>query len=310
MKYFIIGLLLLSLIGNAYLLTQVQFFSKDKSDFEALQKKYPHLSKRVLAELPQDIHINFLSLRNDLRNLGQQYGSSFALYFEYLPTGTSIGINEKDEFLAASLFKLPVVMAYYRHKERIKDESDPTIQLTENMLDDRFGTLYQKGAGYQINLGDSVKLSLQESDNTAVRSLVPQLSKEDFNGVYEGLDIDLKINNEGAMITAKQYGSILKALFFSSVLNNDHSEEIIDLLTKTKFSDKLPAGVPENIQVAHKIGVVELSDHEAYMDCGIVYVPRRPYLLCMISQTDNKTAQTRMKKVSKTVYDFVNGFKN
>jgi len=308
MKYIFIFILLLSLVGNIALFYNWQQSSSVGKNFDEQVRKYPYLSKRILADIPQDIRINFLPLRNKLQTDTAPYGDKFGMYFEYLPTGTSIGINSTNEFLAASLFKLPVVMAYFKHKERIKNESDPTIVLTQNMLDDRFGDLYKKGAGYKINLKDAVRITLEESDNTAVRTLVPQLSKDDFNNVYEGLDIDLKLDKQGAIITAKQYGSILKALFFSSILNKDHSEEILAYLTKTKFQDKLPAGVPSSVVVAHKIGVVELSDKEAYMDCGIFYVPRRPYLLCVISQSDEKTARERIKNISHTVYEFVKDF--
>jgi beta-lactamase class A len=308
-KVLLLVIFLFSLAGNIVFIYLWQTVSQEKNRFTQLEKTHPLLSKRILADFPQDILINFLPLRSKLQQTTKPYGDSFALYFEYLPTGTSIGINEKSEFIAASLFKLPIVMAYYRHKERLKDEHDPTVTLSSDMLDDRFGDLWKKGEGYSINLGDAVEMALKESDNTAVRALVPELSKTDFDNVYEGLDIDLKINNDGALMTAKHYGSILKALYFSAVLTKDHSQEILNHLTQTKFRDKLPAGIPEEIPVAHKIGVIEEPEYEAYMDCGIVYVPRRPYLLCMISKSDDKTARERMSLISKIIYEHVSSQK-
>ena len=64
----------------------------------------------------------------------------------------------------------------------------------------------------------------------------------------------------------------------------------------------IPAGVPVGVVVAHKIG---LLNNQLYEDCGIVYVPNRPYILCMVSKSDYKTAVMRMSSLSKTVYDFV-----
>jgi beta-lactamase class A len=87
--------------------------SENNMRFESLQKKYPLLSKRILQEYPIDVIINFLDLRRELRSQVEPYGSTFGFYFEYLPTGTTIGVNEKLDFYAASLFKVPVVMAYY-----------------------------------------------------------------------------------------------------------------------------------------------------------------------------------------------------
>lgn len=308
-KYaFFAGILfLICSIGiNIFLLSQKNSSPSPKDKVVQLGEKYPYISQRVLAELPQDILVSFLDLRQELRKDTTQYGNSFGLYFEYLPTGTSININGLNEFHAASLFKLPVVMAYYHYKHRLGIQDDQQITLTKDMLDKQFGNLWQKGAGYTLKASDAVRLALTESDNTAARSLVPFIDKQDFDSVYEGLDIDLQSDTEGAILTAKSYSSILKALYYSSVLDKDASEEILDYLTKTKFPDKLAAGVPISVPIAHKIG--DYNDdrgNEAFMDCGIVYVPRRPYILCMLSVTDEQTARQRMQMVSKTIYDYV-----
>lgn len=275
-------------------------------NFNQAQLKYPLLSKRILQEFPQDVLVSFLDLRGELRKQVVPYSQSFAFFFEYLPTGTSIGVNEKNEFHAASLFKLPVVMSYYHYKERMGKKDDSEIVITKDMIDDQFGDLWQKGPGYKIKASEAVRLALEESDNTAARALVPIIDKKDFDSVYEGLDIELDSDNYGALLTAKSYASILKALYFSAVIGKESSEEILDYLTKTKFPDKLAAGVPSNILVAHKIG--DYSDdkgNEAFMDCGIVYVPRRPYSLCMLSIGDEQIARERMQFLSKTIYDYI-----
>ena len=174
------------------------------------------------------------------------------------------------------------------------------------MLDSEFGNLWKKGEGYKLKASEAVKLALIESDNTAAQALLPFVTTKDFNAVYEALDIDLRTDNKGALVSAKNYSSILKALYFSSVIGKDSSEEILDLLTKTKFSDKLAASVPEDVRVAHKIGdFIDKDGNNGYRDCGIVYVPRRPYVLCMFSVGDEQLARERMQLASKTIYDYV-----
>jgi beta-lactamase class A len=296
------------IIAGIFGLIIIKNYASDSSNINLAdqEKQYPLISKRILMEFPQDVLISFLDLRNSLRKETAGYGNSFGLYFEYLPTGTSININGNNEFHAASLFKLPVVMAYFKHKEQSGQNSDPEITLTKEMIDNSFGDLWEKGSGYKLHASKAVDLALEESDNTAARSLVPLIDKQDFDSVYEGLDIDLNADNNGALLSAKSYSSILKALYFSAVLNKDNSSLILDKLTKTKFPDKLVAGIPSDVIVAHKIG--DYNDdkgNEAFMDCGIVYVPRRPYMLCMLSVGDEQTARERMQKISKIIYDFV-----
>ncbi len=317
MKYFnmfknpnnLIRLALIVLLGALitenvwlYYTQQKQQGEKPPTTFKEQEQRYPHLSKRILVENPNDLLINFLDLRKRLREEAKPFGQDFALYFEYLPTGTSIGINEKLEFVSGSLFKVPVAMAYLRKKERLGIKEDKTVVLGEEQMDPRFGNLWKLGPGAKINLAEAVKLSLTESDNTAVNLLLKEPEVQDYQWVYEGLDIDLKGKaGEPPIITNKSLSSILKALYFSAILNKENSELVLKYLSESKFDDQIVAGVPKDVAVAHKIGVFG----EAFMDCAIVYVPKRPYLLCMRSKSDQQTAQERMKKISKIVYDYV-----
>ena len=306
---FILTIFILSLIINLGFL--YYFVKNDKTvqvadKASADQSRYPLLSKRIHYELPQDLLMNFLVLRSELREQVGSYGNAFGFYFEYLPTGTSIGVNEKTQFYAASLFKVPVVMTYYHFRERTKMQDDPILEIKPEYIDNNFGNLWQKGAGAKIKASEAVRLAIVESDNTAVKILAPYLKQQDFDAVYKALDIDFQSDDKGTLISAKNYSSILKSLYFSSVLNKNDSHEILDLLTRTKFSDKLVAGIPSDIRAAHKIGdFVDEKGVYGYRDCGIIYVPRRPYILCMFSVGDEQIAQTRMQLLSKTVYEYI-----
>lgn len=312
-KHFLLSLVcLLSVVLNVYLVAYY-FLNRslvDQSYFISLQqKKYPLLATRILYENPVDVLINFLSLRSDLKNEVAPWGDTFGMYFEYLPTGTSIDINGTTQFHAASLFKTPVVMAYYHTRERLNEQDNPVATLEPQDLDSQFGNLWRKGAGYKLPLSEAVKIALEDSDNTAAKVLVRYIGTVDFEAVYQGLDINLDVDKQGAVLTPKSYSSILKALYFSSVLKKEDSQIILNYLANTSFPDKLEAGVPSGVTVAHKIGDFNLNDNDptndVYSDCGIVYVPRRPYLLCMISRTDEQTARVRMQDISKIIYDYV-----
>lgn len=296
MKYFIRILLLLSVAGNVW------FFYHETVSHSPTD--YPLLSPRIFAEHQNDILVNFLPLRNSIRSMTSVYGNTFGLYFEYLPSGTSIGINEKDTFYAASLIKVPVVMAYYRQTEETGlSFNDAKITLNEQDIDQDFGALWQRGIGTQITYNEAVQLSLKNSDNTAALALANRIGQQYFDSVYAGLDIDFTKVDDKVIISTKQYASILKALYFSSVLTKSSSQAILTLLTQTNWNDKLPAGVPVGIPVAHKFGVY--TEKNLYQDCGIVYVPKRPYVLCMMSQSSEDEAKARMTSLSRIIYEYV-----
>lgn len=274
-------------------------------NIQELRKKYPFLSPRILTEYQNDVLVNFLPLREKLRQLTEPYGESFAFYFEYLPSGTSIGVNEKGETYAASLIKVPVVMAHFKELEAKSGEADRDriLTLMPEDIDDGFGTLWKKGPGTKITMEEAVRLALEESDNTAVLAIARVTEQKYFDEVYKGLDIDIRQIGEETVINAKNYASILKALYFSAVLSKESSQIILEHMTKSEFSDKLPAGVPSEIPVSHKIGVYRKSD--IFSDCGIVYIPKRPYILCMFSRSTEEEARSRMRGLSAIVYKYV-----
>jgi beta-lactamase class A len=307
MKLTISIVVIISILLNIWLLFNGSPIKIATETTEELHTHYPYLAKRILIENPHDLLINFMPLRTKLRSLIQNdYHNDFSIYFEYLPTGTSVGVNDRIEFYTASLIKVPVAMAYYHHQKSNGITEHPMLTIQEHNFGKAFGNLWKRGAGTKISADETIKIMLTESDNTAYSMLVDYIDPEDMQYVFDGLDLPAKSGERNQIImNVKSYSSILKALYFSAIVSKDNSQHILELLTKTKFNDKLVAGIPPDIPVAHKIGTYDLSGKIVFSDCGIVYLSKRSYLLCMASSTDEQTSRERMKTVSKIVYDFV-----
>jgi beta-lactamase class A len=295
------GLNVVLLIINTVWLT-----SNNKSQPATDPNRYPLLSKRIFAENPNDVLINFVPLRNALEQYVAAQPTPLGVYFEYLPSGSSIGANSQMEVKLASLIKVPAVMATYKEVEKGRLSLDKMVTLKEDYLDPKYGSLWQKGAGAQISIRDAIRLTLIESDNTALRVLDTQLPPEAIGDIFNDLNIPPPTKDGPQVVTPKNYSSILRSLYLSASLTREHSNEILDLLTQTKFQDKLPAALPNTLKIAHKIGVWEVEGSQTvYNDCGIVYVPNRPFMLCMMTQTNEASARAQMQHVAKTAYDYI-----
>ncbi len=300
------GLVLLLVASNSIWIWRTASLKKE-ADPSSQAMTYPFLSKRIFIDNQNDMLLNFVGLRKqittDFDALPANTQHSF--YFEYLPSGTSIRNGSDNTLVAASLIKVPLVMNLYKAVELGKIDLDKQVTITESELDDAYGNLYQKGAGTKISLREAAKLALIESDNTATHVIFDNIKglltsdQESLNN----LDIDQTMKDNQAVIDAKSYTSVLKSLFLASYVNRDSSQEILSYLSQSSATNRITAQLPNNIKVAHKIGVNATSWSES--DCGIIYAPKRPYALCVMVGLPEDQANEFIAKLSKQVYDYV-----
>lgn len=299
----IIGVVFTAVNSGVLFYTLSHTKSNDTDD-----QNFPLLSKRIFAENQNDLLINFVPLRKtvDATFDNLPAGTEKSFYFEYLPSGTSIRNGSDDVLVAASLIKVPLAMNLFKAAELGRINLDEQVTLKESDLDSAYGELWKKGVGYTITLRDASKLMLEDSDNTATRLIAEKIKgvlKEDEQS-FKQLDIDQTLQNGQAVINAKSYSSVLRSLYLSSYLTKDNSQEILKYLAGSTENRRLTKYLPKDVVVAHKNGVYN-STKFSESDCGIVYIPQRPYMICAMIGLPDKDASEIIAKVSKQVYDFV-----
>lgn len=313
MKYaFLLTLLMLSLAANVFLVYKKYNSPPPAKPTNPVPRSgFQYLSEQVKLDNRNDTLINFTVLRSNLKDyLDKNAQDKIGMYFQYLPTGISVGLNDKETFTEASLIKVPVAMAIYKKIEEGSLSEDAVLTLQKKDLDSAFGTLWEAGAGSKVTVDNAMYQMLVKSDNTASRVLRDKLDSKDIEDIYMQVDIPYQADRKFQTISPFNYSSLLKSLYFASYITPEHSEKILNTLTQTEYTDKIVAGVPKNIKVAHKIGIfdvpeTDLQNYRAYSDCGIFYIPRRPYILCMMMRSDEKAANQHMKAVSQMIYDYI-----
>lgn len=286
-------------------------------DSSGLTEKYNYLNKTKILDLKKHYIIDFSSLKKQLLEVNKKYTAKTYVYFAYLNNGSWVGLNERDEFTAASLVKVPLAMAVFKAIEEQRLSLNDKYTLSDLDLDSNFGELYKIGADQQFTVIELVRIMLEQSDNTARNAVYTIFSKigvsDPLAEVYGSLGWEIlpPITSDGQMVDTN-YGAInLKvlsnmflALYNATYIDIEHSQMVLDYLAHTPFTDKVRAGVPEGVDVAHKIGTAGLES--TFSDCGIVYAPNRHYLLCLgVSGASEKNAANFMREVSETVYGFV-----
>jgi hypothetical protein len=109
-------------------------------------------------------------------------------------------------------------------------------------------------------------------------------------------------------ISVKSYSSIFIQLFNSSYINNrKSSENVLSLLAESEWKNGLNAGVPVDINIAHKFGErfnFDGNGLDQLHDCGIVYYPENPYLLCVMTRGNDYGQLAKViNEISKMFYE-------
>ncbi len=242
--------------------------------------------------------------------------SNISVYFRDMNNGPWFGISSSATFSPASLLKVPLAIAYYKLNEQSPGVLAQTITYTgpDSSWPNITQTIPPKElltVGQAYSMDDLIKRMLSYSDNTAYYLLFSNIKQTDLQSVYN--DFNLQLNGPGSAddstVTVRGYSSFFRILFNASYLNRSDSEKVLSYLADSEFMDGLAAGVPSNVPIAHKFGERETTDKKPveFHDCGIVYYPQHPYLLCVMTQGSDIVKQTNaIKQISSTVYNQVN----
>lgn len=305
----LIAVLGISILGNILLTGYIAFAPKKipRDTSRESVSALPFLAPRIFAEKQNDVIINFIDLRTKLREYTQKTSERLGIYFEYLPSGTSIGISEKEEFELASLLKVPIAMAALDQIHAGTMAPTTMLTLEKSHLDPYYGELWQEGPGYQVPLEKAIEIMIVKSDNTAARVISENMPDGATEKIFDLLDIPKVQKGMALVVTPKNYSSILRSLYLASILPKEESNQLLSLLTRTDFRDRIQAGVPDTVPVAHKVGIHTSPDESKsiFTDCGIVYVPKRPYVLCVMIEGQEARTLSYMTEISRIIYTYV-----
>lgn len=126
-------------------------------------------------------------------------------------------------------------------------------------------------------LYDYVGMDPDNPEHTYEMSL-ERMRKGEFN--HDGAawsDVDGSGND---LTTPREMARLCEAIEQGVGLSAASREGMLDIMKRQKFNDRIPAGVPENTDVAHKTGSLKGVRNDA----GIVYAPAGPYTIALFSK--------------------------
>jgi beta-lactamase class A len=248
------------------------------------------------------------NVANYIEDIKKEGVETVAVYFRDLNNGPWFGIGEKDDFLPASLLKVPLMMAVFKQSMKDKQFLEEIHMATgsENGKEFFQGT-DQLVAGKNYTVDQMVESMIIHSDNNASKLLNSFISIEVLKKTFVELGAEFP-DKPGYSISIRTYASFFRILYNSTFLNQELSEKALRLLSKTDFKAGLVAGVPKKLTVAHKFGERQMSDGKKQLhDCGIVYYPDKPYIICVMTRGTNFDQLAGViARISEEVYAGVN----
>lgn len=233
----------------------------------------------------------------EIKDLVKDLKGSYGILVQDLATGESYGLNEKEIFTAASLIKLPVLLTLYKEAEAGNLSLGSQYLLRAEDKRGGAGSMQYQPAGAVYTYREMAELMGQQSDNTAFNVLVNVLKEQKIQQLIDQLGM-MDTSFEENETTPKDIGLFFYKLYKGNFLIRDHRDELFNFLTKTIWEERIPAGIPQNVRVVHKIG----TEIGVVSDAGIVF-SRKPFILVILSEKVNETeAKEILPRIAALVY--------
>ncbi len=253
-------------------------------------------------------------------------GGTVAVVYHNLGNGATYARNEDEIFHAASTMKLPVMMALFQaidNGEMRLDQPIPVRNEFSSLVDGSPFTLDPKEDGdpdlYQAvgstrPLDELIRRMIVRSSNLATNLLIEKIGASRAQDLMRGLGAyririlrgveDEKAYRAGLnnVTTAADLAIALTTLAQGTGFKPASIERMLGILKEQEFNEKIPAGLPPGITVAHKTGDITGFHHDA----AIVYPPgEKPYVLVVLTEgyRDQKDADQVIAGISRVVWE-------
>lgn len=263
------------------------------------------------------------AIRSRIAALAAADGAEVAVAFRTLDGRDELLIQPDVEFHAASTMKVPVMIELFRQvragtlrledRVAIVNEFHSIVDGSPYALDvgdDSDADVYKR-AGSTMSYRELCEAMITVSSNFAANLLIEHLGAPRIQrtteslgasgmhvlrGVEDGKAFDKGLNNT---TTARALMTLMEKIATGEAVDKRASDAMIAILKRQKFNDRIPAGLPRGVVVAHKTGEITRIQHDA----AIVYAPR-PFVLVVLVRgvQDAKVGSALTAKITRAIY--------
>ena len=137
----------------------------------------------------------------------------------------------------------------------------------------------------------------KQSDNTAYKIMINKIGEEKIIAVIREIGME-DTNFDENETTPTDIGKFFQKLM-GGLLSRKNRDELIDFLSETVYDDLLAAGIPDDIEVAHKYG----REVHVVNDAGIVFSDDPFAVVIMTKGVVEREADEIFPELSRIIYE-------
>ena len=233
-----------------------------------------------------------------------------AVFWQDLDNAQIFEISANSKFAPASLLKTPILIAALKKADATPgflDRKVPYAAPPGDVAPNILSQLPPLVVGKEYSVDELLRVMTARSDNGAALTLYNLIGEEPLQRVYRDFGILIPdVRGPADSMSVREFSAFFRILYNASYLSREQSERALEYMAQSEFKQGLVTGVPLGVIVAHKFGERKDDGTRQLHDCGIVYEPEEPYILCIMTRGTSFEEQARtISSISRIVYDEV-----
>jgi beta-lactamase class A len=230
--------------------------------------------------------------------------------FVYDPkNGRYLDLNGYQEFAAASMIKLPILVSLLAAIDRGEVKFDQPMVIRQDLITGGSGWLQWRAPGTKISLKETAELMMVISDNTATNMIIDLLGgKEKLSDEFAAWGLkQTRINNMLGDFTGTNKTSPFDLVYLMAridrgeVLQSESKNVMLDIMKRTRIRTLLNQGMAPGATIAHKTGDIGMM----VGDAGIITAPSGARYIVSVQVErpfNDRRANALIRLVSKGIY--------
>ncbi len=261
----------------------------------------------ILSPLAESVEIINETMKNPIQKIAEKKlfaeNIKYGIVVKNLKTGEGYYYNDNEKFQTASLYKLwAMAAAFEKLSSGQLDENEVLSEKVED-INANFNIASEEAELTEGEVTRTVKDAIDKmitiSDNYSALLLVSRIRNASLASFLKNYGFNNSNTGSPPQSTAGDIAMFFEKLYKGEIGSKKDSEEMMEILKRQTFKDRIPKYLPDNISIAHKTGELGGAKHDA----GIVFAKKGDYIIVVLTDSNNpvKTAE-KIARFSEEVY--------